>query len=53
MSSFSYDPEAWRRVSPYLDQVLDLAPGKREEWLTELGATEPDIAASVLTPSSD
>jgi tetratricopeptide (TPR) repeat protein len=43
MSQFSFDPAAWRRVSPYLDQVFDLARGEREAWLIELGATQPTI----------
>ena len=47
MSPSSLDPETWRRVSPYLDQVFDLPAGERAAWLAELEVTEPGIAAAV------
>ena len=47
MSPSSLDPETWRRVSPYLDQVFDLPAGKRAAWLAELDVAEPGIAAAV------
>ena len=47
MSASSFDPETWRRVSPYLDQVFDLPAGERAAWLAELDVAEPTIAAAV------
>ncbi len=43
MSSLS--PERWREVSPYLDQVLDLAETDRPAWLQSLRARQPELAA--------
>ena len=37
------DPDLWRKLSPYLDQALDLEPKERPEWLASL-AVHPDIA---------
>ena len=39
--------EAWRRISPYLDQVLGMDPGERETWLLELAATQAAIAGEI------
>lgn len=47
MSSAPPEAGQWQRIAPYLDQALDLEPPERERWLTELAATEPEIAASV------
>jgi serine/threonine protein kinase len=41
------DSSAWKRLAPYFDRALDLAPRERETWLAELTTTEPDIAQSV------
>ena len=47
MSVAPADSFAWQRLVPYLDQALDLDPGKRERWLVELAGTEPEVAAEV------
>lgn len=39
--------DAWREVSPHLDQVLDLEPGARMAWLQDLEARKPAIGAQV------
>src|SRR5215831_11802223 len=41
------DPDLWRRLSPYLDEALDIDPEQRPAWLASLGAKAPDIAASL------
>jgi serine/threonine-protein kinase len=38
------DGELWQRLSPRLDEALQMDPRAREAWLAELDATEPDIA---------
>ena len=35
------------RVSPYLDQALELDPTQREAWLAELCAVDPALAAEL------
>jgi eukaryotic-like serine/threonine-protein kinase len=37
----------WTRVSPYLDQALELDPTQREAWLAELCAVDPALAAEL------
>src|SRR5215475_14111001 len=41
------DPDLWRRLSPYLDQALDIDPEQRYAWLASLAAKAPDIAADL------
>jgi serine/threonine-protein kinase len=41
------EASAWARISPYLDQALELEPGVRETWLKNLETTQPDIARAV------
>src|SRR5215510_3075918 len=41
------DPELWRKLSPLLDEVLDIDPEQQAGWLASLGAKDPDIAAEV------
>ncbi len=41
------DPDRWQRVSPYLDQALDLDEAARAGWLHALRATHPDEARDV------
>jgi serine/threonine-protein kinase len=37
-----FDPDRWRRLSPYLDQALDFTDdGEREAWLASLRTYEP------------
>jgi serine/threonine protein kinase/tetratricopeptide (TPR) repeat protein len=37
-------PEGWRKVSPYLDQVLSLPEDERTPWLESFRAERPDLA---------
>jgi tetratricopeptide (TPR) repeat protein len=39
--------DAWREVSSYLDEVLELDPDAREPWITALERNSPDAAAQV------
>lgn len=39
--------DAWRQISPYLDQVLDLEPEARVAWLDALEQCEPAMAAQL------
>ncbi|MGM9486885.1 protein kinase domain-containing protein [Ideonella sp. YS5] len=41
------DPETWQRLSPWLDQVLDLPPGERAAWLDALAEREAGTAAEL------
>jgi serine/threonine protein kinase/tetratricopeptide (TPR) repeat protein len=41
------DSQRWQRASPYLDQVLDLAPRERDACLLGLWAEDPQVAADV------
>ena len=41
------DPNLWRKLSPYLDEVLELEPEDRRAWLTTLAAREPEVAADL------
>jgi len=44
MSPSSFNPQTWRRISPYLDQAFDLPVSARAAWLAELDVAEPAIA---------
>jgi eukaryotic-like serine/threonine-protein kinase len=39
--------DTWHKVSPYLDQVLDVEPDDREAWITRFGAEQPEIAEAI------
>ena len=39
------DPDLWRELSPYLDEMLEIAPEQRPVWLASLQAKDPAIAA--------
>jgi hypothetical protein len=41
------DGNLWRKVSPYLDEVLELAPTAREAWLANLEKAQPEVAHEV------
>ena len=41
------DPELWRKLSPHLDEVLEIDPQERPVWLASLGARQPEIAADL------
>jgi hypothetical protein len=37
------DPATWLQISASLDQLLELGPAAREQWLIDLTAREPSI----------
>src|SRR6478672_735980 len=41
------DPDRWRTLSPYLDQVLEIDPAERDAWVAALSKTHSDIAADL------
>ncbi|MFC4313940.1 tetratricopeptide repeat protein [Steroidobacter flavus] len=47
MTAQLLDPATWRRVTAYLDEVLDLEGEARERWLADLELREPEIARAV------
>jgi serine/threonine-protein kinase len=38
-------PEEWHRVSPYLDDALEMAPEDRGEWLSSIRRNDPELAS--------
>src|SRR6185503_14897323 len=44
MSPRTQDATVWLRISPFLDEALDLAPAERAAWLKELAHTDPEVA---------
>ncbi|NJL29640.1 MAG: serine/threonine protein kinase, partial [Thermoanaerobaculia bacterium] len=40
-------PDSWRRVSPHLDRLLELAPLERRHYLDDLAAQDPALAAEL------
>jgi serine/threonine-protein kinase len=38
------DPEVWRRLSPYLDQALDLSETARAEWLADIRSRDSALS---------
>src|SRR5580698_153836 len=40
-------PEQWKRVSPYLDEALELPPEQRAEWLLTLSEKDAELASLV------
>lgn len=47
MSAFG--PEQWRSLSPYLDEVLEISPKDRANWLESLRKQNPSLAADLQT----
>ncbi|MEO8063416.1 MAG: serine/threonine-protein kinase [Pseudomonadota bacterium] len=47
MDTRTMEAGTWARVSPFLDQALDLDPADREEWLAQLTLTQPVLAPLV------
>jgi serine/threonine-protein kinase len=47
MTAELLDPATWRRVTAYLDEVLDLEGEARQRWLADLETREPEIARAV------
>lgn len=45
-------PDAWAQISPYLDAVLDLDPGKRDAWVADLQRRLPRVADARADVSS-
>ncbi|RPH95769.1 MAG: hypothetical protein EHM68_12110 [Lysobacterales bacterium] len=41
------DPDAWRKVSPYLDQALDLDESDRAAWLADLRSRDAALADQI------
>lgn len=39
--------EEWQKLSPLLDEVLELPPGRRESWLEELATRDAGLAATL------
>jgi len=42
-----WNKERWDEVQPYLDEVLQLDPARREEWLAALAANSPALVAEL------
>jgi tetratricopeptide (TPR) repeat protein len=42
------DPARWQALSPYLDDVLDLAPDARREFVARLGIEHPHLAVELV-----
>src|SRR5712671_6727654 len=47
MTVLSQDLSGWPRIAAYLDQALDLNPREREIWLSELTATQSELAGTL------
>lgn len=45
MSAFT--PDQWQEVSPYLDEVLEIAPEQRPAWLVSLAEKDARLASMV------
>src|SRR5688500_1924515 len=45
--SSPFSDERWGRLSPYLDQALELDGERRLAWLADLRAGEPEVAAEL------
>ena len=41
------DPEQWRVLSPYLDEVLEIESERRAAWLASIEAKDADIASAL------
>jgi len=41
------DPDLWRKLSPFLDEVLEIDANQRPAWLASLVERDPDIAAEL------
>ena len=42
-----YDKSTWDRIRPAVDSALDLAPNERDQFLSALRTTDPELAALV------
>jgi len=47
LSGMLNNPAAWARITPYLDQALDLEIGERATWLDELERTHAEVAQTL------
>jgi len=43
------DRERWKMIEPLLDHALDLPDAQREEWLTELSISSPEMALELTS----
>jgi tetratricopeptide (TPR) repeat protein len=41
----AFDADLWRRLSPYLDEALEIAPEQRPAWLAALEAKDPVLSS--------
>src|ERR1041384_8143711 len=41
------DPNLWRKLSPYLDEALEIDLQERRHWLAPLAVRAPDVAADL------
>jgi len=46
-------PEYWRRVKLALDAILELPPGRRQAYLVEVSARDPELGREVLSSMSE
>jgi len=37
-------PDEWRKVSPYLDEALEIVPEERDAWLLSLAKKDARLA---------
>jgi eukaryotic-like serine/threonine-protein kinase len=42
-----FDPVQWQALNASLDHALDLDPVEREQWLTELATTQPELVTTL------
>ena len=47
------DPDLWRKLSPYLDEALEIDPEQRPAWLASVAQASPDIAADLRALLAD
>jgi len=43
------DRERWKMIEPLLDHALDLPDAERQEWLTELSVSSPEMALELTS----
>jgi serine/threonine protein kinase len=45
----TFTTEQWRNLSPYLDEVLEMAPEQRQPWLQSLQGKNAELASALQT----
>jgi hypothetical protein len=43
----TWNPERWRAVSPYLDELLGMGPDRRAEWLRRISTDDEALHADL------